>query len=204
MKKVKCILLGNTSVGKTSFLGALNEQMNEGTQSTIGVNYSTFICNDSLMLEIYDTAGQEKFRSLTDLYYRDSQIVVFMTTCLEDTIKSDDESLEYFIETAYDKATQFTPIFILNKIDLMDAEKLAKRKQNVTDLILRLHPELKDSLIFLEISCIECTGIDLAKGILISTAENIIETLQPPQPPQPIEENDQDNKSNIFKEKCNC
>lgn len=202
MKKVKCILLGNTSVGKTSFLGALNEQMSEGTQSTIGVNYSTFIYNDSLMFEIYDTAGQEKFRSLTDLYYRDSQIVVFMTTCLEDTIESDDKSLEYFIETAYDKATQFTPIFILNKIDLMDAEKLAKRKQNVTDLILKETSETADSINFCAVSCKESIGISDAINMLGSYAEDIASKLQPTQK-LIIDDKPKDQSTNA-KDKCNC
>lgn len=82
----KIILLGDTTVGKTSFYHRffLNEFTPNFT-STIGINESSkLICikNKVFKIQIWDTAGQERFRSIPKKYYSkaDGIILIYDTT----------------------------------------------------------------------------------------------------------------------------
>jgi small GTP-binding protein len=80
------ILLGDSSVGKSSMLQQLTEKcMDTYSTSTIGVDYFTTnisISNREVPLRIWDTAGQECYRSLATCYFRqaDVAIIVFSLT----------------------------------------------------------------------------------------------------------------------------
>ena len=79
----KVIIVGPQAVGKSSILFRLSEsKFNNNYFSTIGIDfktYSTTINDKMYSLQIWDTAGQEKFRALTSTYYKGSQgcVVVF-------------------------------------------------------------------------------------------------------------------------------
>ena len=71
----KVILIGDSSVGKTSIL--FRYMQNEFLQSpnlTLGLELSIkklqLENNESIVLNIWDSAGQEKYRSLTYHFYR--------------------------------------------------------------------------------------------------------------------------------------
>ena len=79
---IKIILLGNTETGKTSLINAYDgKDFAYQSLSTIG---STFIkkevkINDKVYnVQIWDTAGQEKYRSVNKIYIKGSQIVIFV------------------------------------------------------------------------------------------------------------------------------
>ncbi len=78
-KRVKCVLLGDTNVGKSSLvLRYLRKQFNEYAESTIGTafnNTSITYNNNNYKLDIWDTAGQERYRGLMPMYYRNADIV---------------------------------------------------------------------------------------------------------------------------------
>jgi small GTP-binding protein len=67
-------MIGDASVGKTSILAQLVDHKFDPDQpTTIGANYQihvTDVDNVKVELQIWDTAGQEKFRSLGPIYYR--------------------------------------------------------------------------------------------------------------------------------------
>lgn len=70
----KVIILGDASVGKSSVLTRLTKNtFDEQMEATIGVEFG-FSCmkiEDSfLKLQIWDTAGQESFRSITKIFYK--------------------------------------------------------------------------------------------------------------------------------------
>ena len=78
----KIILIGNSSIGKTSFFRKLTTgEFHERNISTIGLDKRTFnvdIINDkeekkSIDVSLFDTAGQERFRAITQSYYKGSQ-----------------------------------------------------------------------------------------------------------------------------------
>jgi small GTP-binding protein len=82
----KFILIGRAGVGKTALLKRLvDDTFNESLDSTVGVEFdSTLLVVDDqkIRLQIWDTAGQEKFRSITKAYYRTAAgvLIVFDIT----------------------------------------------------------------------------------------------------------------------------
>lgn len=84
LKSYKVVILGDASVGKTSILGTLAYGVFDGNyNATIGVDYVPKIVSladgSTVKLNIWDTAGQEKFKSLIPTFLRDmiAGIVVF-------------------------------------------------------------------------------------------------------------------------------
>ena len=78
---IKIVLLGGPDVGKTKIMSEYIGKTSEDNSSTIGANYSEKIItkNDTeYEINIWDTAGQEKFHSLGNHFYKDSYIIVLM------------------------------------------------------------------------------------------------------------------------------
>ncbi len=82
MIKCKITLIGESSVGKTSFIKQyISNTFNQEIQSTIGGEreYKTIEINGKkIRLAFWDTAGQEKFRSLSRIFINKSNIVIFV------------------------------------------------------------------------------------------------------------------------------
>ena len=82
----KTIIIGDPCCGKTSLLlKATSNRMNENHIITVGVDCKTKMFQrdgKNIKLQIWDTAGQEKFRTLTTSYYRGTSccILVFDIT----------------------------------------------------------------------------------------------------------------------------
>ena len=80
--KYKLIFLGDQNVGKSSILNRfLNDTFIEEYQATIGLDFQSKnvqIDNQDIHLLLYDTAGQEKFRSLIPMYTRDADIILLV------------------------------------------------------------------------------------------------------------------------------
>ncbi len=73
----KIILVGDTNVGKTTFFKHIQCKYNDNNnfQSTVGIDFSVFhkINNDThIKINLWDTAGQEKYKSLIKTYFRDA------------------------------------------------------------------------------------------------------------------------------------
>lgn len=78
---IKMILVGDTHTGKTTTLNYLQNiiQCCENQTSTIGVEFASItriIENTRFKYNIWDTAGQEKFRSITHSFYKNSGVAV--------------------------------------------------------------------------------------------------------------------------------
>ena len=90
--KYKLIFLGDQSVGKSCILNRfMNDVFTEDYQATIGLDFQSKnvqIDNQDIHLLLYDTAGQEKFRSLIPMYTRDANIIllVYDISCKESFI----------------------------------------------------------------------------------------------------------------------
>lgn len=83
MKILKAVMIGNSSVGKTSIQTRFANQMFPRIhEMTIGVEFATRVINiggKEVKIHLWDTAGQETFRSICRSYYRgaDCAIVVY-------------------------------------------------------------------------------------------------------------------------------
>ena len=78
----KVILVGDTNVGKTSLVSMYAKAtFNETQETTIGPQFTArFVevpeTGQRIKLQIWDTAGQEKYRSVTPIYYRDAAAAI--------------------------------------------------------------------------------------------------------------------------------
>ena len=119
--KLKIILVGEVSVGKKSIVGRyINNNFDEFYKCTIQAEQQTKIIkedeNTSIKMNIWDTARQEKFLSLTRQYYLNCQgaIIVF-----DLTKKKSFEKISNWIKDIKEYGNDDTLIIILgNKSDL--------------------------------------------------------------------------------------
>eukprot|EP01130_Rhizamoeba_saxonica_P018509 TRINITY_DN928_c2_g3_i4.p1 TRINITY_DN928_c2_g3~~TRINITY_DN928_c2_g3_i4.p1 ORF type:complete len:123 (-),score=24.69 TRINITY_DN928_c2_g3_i4:360-728(-) len=85
--EAKIVLLGDSGVGKTSIaLRYTQEGVPKSTNPTIGASYllkNLRIEDQKVKLQIWDTAGQDRFRSLAPMYYRFAKaaLIVYDITC---------------------------------------------------------------------------------------------------------------------------
>jgi Ras-related protein Rab-1A len=85
----KILLIGDSGVGKTCMLlKFIDDTFNDWCTSTIGVDFKikTITTNEKYVrLQLWDTTGLERFRSITKGYYRNSHgiIIVFDLTSME-------------------------------------------------------------------------------------------------------------------------
>ena len=81
-KDVKVVLLGDTGVGKSSLvLRFLSDTFKPFSASTIGASYMSKIIevqDRTIKFQIWDTAGQEKYKSLAPMYYRGSAAAILV------------------------------------------------------------------------------------------------------------------------------
>ena len=73
----KIVIIGDTYVGKTNILSRyISNEFDPNSNSTIGVELTTKTYNfdnNDVKVQIWDTAGQEKYRSITSSYYKGAQ-----------------------------------------------------------------------------------------------------------------------------------
>ncbi|KII84811.1 hypothetical protein PLICRDRAFT_45617 [Plicaturopsis crispa FD-325 SS-3] len=80
----KLLLIGNSSVGKSSLLLRFSDEQwlpEDESSATIGVDFRVHKMNvkgKKVKLSIWDTAGQERFRTITSSYYRGAQGIILV------------------------------------------------------------------------------------------------------------------------------
>lgn len=97
----KIVFLGDQSVGKTSIIHRFKyDQFEDNYNATIGIDFITqkmYIEDKTITLNLWDTAGQEKFKSLIPSYIKDSQAIVVV---YDITNQDSFESISKWIEDA--------------------------------------------------------------------------------------------------------
>ena len=82
IEEIKLILLGESGVGKTSIIKRyLYDEFSEFYNPNISMNYvekDIVINKKTIRLNIWDTIGQEKYRSVSKLFLKETQIVVLV------------------------------------------------------------------------------------------------------------------------------
>ncbi|XP_008410369.1 EF-hand calcium-binding domain-containing protein 4A [Poecilia reticulata] len=118
----KVVFLGNSGVGKTSFIrhyctGNYCSKMS----STVGVDFQmkTLILNSiTITLQLWDTAGQERYRSITEQYYRKADGILAM---YDVTHSASFSAVRGWMDSVRDKMCDGTVLMLLgNKLDLAD------------------------------------------------------------------------------------
>ncbi len=117
----KVILLGDTTVGKSSIILQFTENtFKEFLPNTIGTAFTTKIFEREkgiLKLHIWDTCGQERFMGIANIYYKDANVILLVVDC------SNEQSLyqaEDYLEKIYEHTKNPRIILLINKVDLLE------------------------------------------------------------------------------------
>ena len=118
----KIILIGDAEVGKTNIISRyVDGKFLEENISTIGVEYKTKELNElnvnkeKIILQIWDTAGQEKYNAITKNYLRDSDFILFV---FDVTKKESFENINNWLKLSEEIKDNFEKILVGNKIDI--------------------------------------------------------------------------------------
>ena len=129
IEEVKTILVGMSGSGKTNIINALTGQAFDSykfsTTSSFVDKFMT-VNKKKYHVEIWDTAGQEQFRSLTKIFIKDSKIVIFV---YDITNYKSFEEVDFWLNTVREILGD-TAIFGLagNKKDLFQNEKVTEEE----------------------------------------------------------------------------
>lgn len=141
----KIIILGDSFVGKSCLsLKAVKGTFDKIYSSTVGfefLNYSVNIDNYKINLQIWDTCGQETYRSLIHGFYRNASLAILVYSI--DNLKSF-EDLGLWINDIKTNTNPDVKIFLIgNKSDLNEAREVPteKAEQFMKDNDLKLFLE---------------------------------------------------------------
>ena len=128
--KFKIIFLGDQGTGKSCILNRfVDDKFDENYQATVGLDFQSKnvkIDNQDIHLLLYDTAGQEKFRSLIPMYTRDANIIMLV---YDITRKESFTNIPIWIKDLTNvKFEEVIFVLIGNKIDLNDKREVNKEE----------------------------------------------------------------------------
>ena len=120
MLRYKTVLLGPCGSGKSTFLYQIRHGSSKGylNAPTIGVDYAIKTINyknNEIKIEFWDTSGQERFKSIINLYYKGVDLV-FLVFDISDVDSF--RQLEVYISEIKDNCGDIPIVLILNKKDL--------------------------------------------------------------------------------------
>ena len=126
-ESVKVVLIGESGVGKTSIISQFTKGIfNPDLMSTNGATFSTKKkefkeSNKILSFEIWDTAGQEKYRSLAKMFFKDAAVALIVYDITNK--KSFEEIKAYWMDLVKENGPKKVIMYIVgNKIDLSEKE----------------------------------------------------------------------------------
>ena len=176
---LKILLIGDTSVGKTSILCKyIDDEFSDAYLSTIGIEFkikSLIINGKKVLLRIWDTSGQERYRSITQNFYRNANGILFI---FDITKKETFDNIKIWLTDSENcEDNKVAKMLIGNKIDL-------ENKRKIDNETIKKFAEKKEMKYF-EASAKEGINIDnifreLAELILFnkSKEENEEETIR--------------------------
>ena len=158
----KIVFIGNASVGKSSIIKRfVHNEFNKKYLCTIGTELSkkTILIGDNkkVNLFIWDTCGQEKFRTVTRQYYRDTQAILLV---FDLTNEKSFKDLDSWFEEAINYINNSKCLFFVfgNKSD--ESDKIVINNQQIkTFLANKSNSKIKK---YFEVSAFNGHNIDLA------------------------------------------
>ena len=156
----KIVLIGNVSVGKSSIIRRfVNNEFNNKYLCTVGTELfrkSLLIGeNKNVNILIWDTCGQERFRSVTRQYYHDTQAILLV---FDLTNKKSFNNMNSWFEEALNYINDDKCLFFLlgNKWD--ETDKIVVENDDIKNF-LRKNQKIKK---YFEVSAFNGHNIDLA------------------------------------------
>jgi small GTP-binding protein len=168
-ESIKIVLIGESGVGKTSIISQfVNQVFQEDVETSSSGTYNSktliYDNNKVLKLEIWDTAGQEKYRSLASMFYKEASAAILV---YDITRKDSFEQIQQYWASQIKENSPSNIILALcgNKSDLIEEEKVdeeearnyakeinaifyptsAKNDSGITDLFLQIAKKYTNS-----------------------------------------------------------
>ena len=170
--EAKIVLLGDVNVGKTSIASRYcKNSFNEHHINTIGGAYQqqkVVLSNGAMIkLHIWDTSGQERFRAMTNLYYRDAQVAILT---YDITNESTFASIDFWIQELKYKVENENMILCLvgNKCDVNQEDR------KITNFKGKNYAQ-ENNMIFLETSGKTGEGV---KDLFVTIANKVYEQMK--------------------------
>ena len=130
---LKYIIIGDSAVGKSNILlRYIHDKFNEEFQSTIGVEFGARnikIEDKIYRIQIWDTAGQETFRSITRAYYKNS---VCACVVYDITNKNSFQNIKSWMEDCKKQSPKTVFLILIgNKVDLEDKRQVTYEEGSI-------------------------------------------------------------------------
>ena len=110
----KLILIGSSGVGKSCILQRyMKHTFEESYKCTIGVDFlmkSVIVNGQTVKLQLWDTAGQEKYKSMVSSYYRGANVALIV---FDITNRPSFEALPLWIENFYKNGPEQKNIILI-------------------------------------------------------------------------------------------
>ena len=119
----KVLILGNSQVGKSSILNQFTEgSFSDSMPPTLGIDYKISqiaVGGETIKLQIWDTAGQEKFKSITENFYKGAQGIILVFDLVD---RDSFSNIRVWLKNVFEKAGQNVVICLCgNKLDLFES-----------------------------------------------------------------------------------
>ena len=170
----KIIVLGDGSVGKSSIIKRfVFNEFDFNTMLTVGVSSYPVIINsneENIMLNIWDTAGQEKYQSIVPSYFRGSHAALIV---YDITNEESFKRVSYWIKQAKEYAGDDICLLLVgNKLDL--ESKRAVLQKYAIDI------SKANNMLYFETSCLNSTNVERAFDAIVEfLTRNIIKINTP-------------------------
>jgi small GTP-binding protein len=183
----KVLMLGDSNVGKTSLLKRIVDDKFDGaTQATHGIDFrkkEVVVTEDlTLKLMVFDTAGQERYMTISPAYYRGAAGIVVMYSI--DKRESFDHVERWMEQIGLNAERSVQRILVAGKLDIEEKRQVSSEEGAAL--------AAKYAIPFFEVSSLTAQNVDkafqaLVDSIVIAKVDNpsIVEDIPPtPQPTQ--------------------
>ncbi len=128
---VKLAIVGDAGVGKTSYIQSLLKNKPILDQlPTMGISFNTVIVEDvndvKIKVNIWDTAGQDRFRSIIKLYLKNVDGIILMYDTYTEKVN---ENLSLWLNTILEESENIYVLVVFNKTDIIHKNK----ESNIND-----------------------------------------------------------------------
>ena len=153
---IKFIIVGDSSVGKSNILLRFSRNIfDPGHQATLGIEFANkhvLYNNIDYLVQVWDTAGQENFRSVTRAYYKAAAVAMVV---YDITNEESFEHIKQWIKDCKDLAPKSVQLVLIgNKIDLEDKRAIIEQRG------IELAKE--NNMLFFETSALNGNGVENA------------------------------------------
>ena len=173
---IKVTMVGSVGVGKSCIVDRYTRNIySPSSKSTVGANYfkkELVVNKKNVLLDIWDTAGQEKFHSMGRHFYKNSNIVVIVYDITN--IQTFEDIKNYWYNDVKENGEIYKVIGIVgNKMDLYDNEGIKEIDENIIkDFIGKISVD-KDSK-FVDMKVSAKTGVNI-KNLFYKLVEEYLQ-----------------------------